>query len=441
MRLEPFALSIHHFITSVGADAGFASIIGLAILVLLYFAQARETASLRDQAELAAQKIAQLENRLAHTVTAQPQPQAQPAIAVAPMPAHRLGSSFPAAVPHPAPAIIAAANPSPPAGVAAPPLSAATKLIPTPPVQPPAIGAPGVAAARIGAPAAASARAPVPATPAAGGAGSPIPAAAGAAAPVPAAAAASAAPGTLSPGSPPPVNRIVTPRPATAAGGATATNGTGEHPPVAPPIPVPLAPPVPPRATVNRPPLVGGLGDDPGDSGHSNLARVLTAVAAIAVLAAIVVVLVSLTQNSPSPRTTSQALAPVSNAPKPATHHSTTAKKPPAVNDASVTVAVLNGTAVYHLANSVATKLSGLGFKEGTVADAANQQESATTVQYVSGDQRDATAVARALKLPDSSVQPITPDTQALGCPQAGSCSVVVTVGSDLASAQTQTTP
>ena len=32
---------------SVGADAGFAAIIGLAILVLLYFAQARETANLR----------------------------------------------------------------------------------------------------------------------------------------------------------------------------------------------------------------------------------------------------------------------------------------------------------------------------------------------------------------------------------------------------------
>ena len=39
----PFAFSVSHFINSVGADAGFASIIGLAILVLLYFAQARET--------------------------------------------------------------------------------------------------------------------------------------------------------------------------------------------------------------------------------------------------------------------------------------------------------------------------------------------------------------------------------------------------------------
>ena len=61
----PFAFSVHHFINSVGADAGFAAIIGLAILVLLYFAQARETASLREQAYESAQRVQQLENRLA----------------------------------------------------------------------------------------------------------------------------------------------------------------------------------------------------------------------------------------------------------------------------------------------------------------------------------------------------------------------------------------
>src|SRR5437588_9790680 len=62
--MVPFAFSVHHFISSVGADAGFAAIIGLAILVLLYFAQARETASLREQAYEAAQRIQQLENRI-----------------------------------------------------------------------------------------------------------------------------------------------------------------------------------------------------------------------------------------------------------------------------------------------------------------------------------------------------------------------------------------
>ncbi|MEA2638196.1 MAG: hypothetical protein QOE18_1253, partial [Chloroflexota bacterium] len=57
MPAIPFALSVQHFVNSVGADAGFAAIIGLAILVLLYFAQARETASLREQVEDSADLI------------------------------------------------------------------------------------------------------------------------------------------------------------------------------------------------------------------------------------------------------------------------------------------------------------------------------------------------------------------------------------------------
>src|SRR5438270_509120 len=61
----PFAFSVHHFINSVGADAGFAAIIGLAILVLLYFAQARETSSLREALADAAQRVQQMEARIA----------------------------------------------------------------------------------------------------------------------------------------------------------------------------------------------------------------------------------------------------------------------------------------------------------------------------------------------------------------------------------------
>src|SRR4030081_2264974 len=64
MGSVPFAFSVHSFANSVGADAGFAAIIGLAILVLLYFAQARETAGLREQAYESAQRVDQLEARL-----------------------------------------------------------------------------------------------------------------------------------------------------------------------------------------------------------------------------------------------------------------------------------------------------------------------------------------------------------------------------------------
>src|SRR6059058_3175583 len=65
MAQLPYAFSVHHFINSVGADAGFAAIIGLAVLVLLYFAHARETASLREQSYEWAQRVQQLEARVA----------------------------------------------------------------------------------------------------------------------------------------------------------------------------------------------------------------------------------------------------------------------------------------------------------------------------------------------------------------------------------------
>src|SRR5438067_10722912 len=72
--MVPFAFSVHHFISSVGADAGFAAIVGLAILVLLYFAQARETSSLRDQSVAASARVAELEQRLAQLGSSEVKP-------------------------------------------------------------------------------------------------------------------------------------------------------------------------------------------------------------------------------------------------------------------------------------------------------------------------------------------------------------------------------
>ena len=61
----PLGLSVHHFVSSVGADAGFAALIAVAILVLLYFAQARETATLRARADEAALRAQELEGLVA----------------------------------------------------------------------------------------------------------------------------------------------------------------------------------------------------------------------------------------------------------------------------------------------------------------------------------------------------------------------------------------
>src|SRR5437660_804405 len=92
----PFAFSVHHFINSVGADAGFAAIIGLALLALLYFAQARETATLREEARESAHRVQELEARLSQLSRAQP-----------PAPADASGAAG-------APSSTAAGRPAPP---------------------------------------------------------------------------------------------------------------------------------------------------------------------------------------------------------------------------------------------------------------------------------------------------------------------------------------
>src|SRR4030088_2213875 len=92
MATLPLALSVHHFISSVGADAGFAAIIGLAILVLLYFAQARETSTLRDEATSANQRVGELERRGGQLGRPEAPPAPRPAGAPAPQPAGALAS-------------------------------------------------------------------------------------------------------------------------------------------------------------------------------------------------------------------------------------------------------------------------------------------------------------------------------------------------------------
>src|ERR1700749_4394816 len=72
----PYALSIQHFINSVGAKAGFASIIGLALLVLLFFTQSRETANLRRRADEAEQHLYQLQGYVARRRRQRPRPAA-----------------------------------------------------------------------------------------------------------------------------------------------------------------------------------------------------------------------------------------------------------------------------------------------------------------------------------------------------------------------------
>jgi hypothetical protein len=95
------------------------------------------------------------------------------------------------------------------------------------------------------------------------------------------------------------------------------------------------------------------------------------------------------------------------------------------VNPSLVTVSVLNGTTVPGLAAQIGDEVEAAGFQRGNVANALDQGRTTSTVLFAAGKEREARVVAR--KLDIGSVEPIDPDSQALG----GNASVVVIVGSD----------
>lgn len=411
----PVGLSVHNFISSVGADAGFAAIVGLAVLVLLYFAHARDTANLQEEAEELAHRLLQAETRLAELSRQAPvQEQVaaqQPASAGAPAAAPgvaRVPPSSPIKVARSGPGAVPV--PVPPAGMGAPALAAATRVVPLP--APDGAGEDEADAAVPAEPAEAEQVLAAEGRPGEAGQG--------------ARALAASAPVRERPVPP------NAPRPATAAGGA---NGGSGQPRVATPVSATGAPSAPPR-----PPAPVRSGTRPGQPRRPTLPprgpaarrsrggrRVVLLIGALVAAAAIAaLVIATATGGSTSTRATH---SPTTNAPSPA-HHA----KPVTFNPSSVTVAVLNGTATNQLAHTVSAKLAAQGYKPGTLATAANQSQSATVVAYLPGFRDDALHVATALKLGPASVQPVDSSTQAVACPPPSPCAanVVVTVGADL---------
>jgi LytR cell envelope-related transcriptional attenuator len=442
MAALPFALSVSHFVNSVGAKAGFAAIIGLAILVLLFFAQARETATLRDRAAESEEHVQQLELRIAQlargtapvaTGTPAPAPPpvgvqrapAAPAVAAAAAPA---GSKV---VPPPATTRPSTAPLGAPAGVGAPALSAATRLIP------------GVEAGAI------SIRATGASTPAS------TAAATGPAAPPAPAARAVGAPASGGPPAGPPSTgaAVMTPpgpAPSTAAGGANGGAGTRVPPPAPAPVPAPV--PAPPPASVRpaqppprgqiRPagtrPVSGGPrrpGPPPGRSGISATALVIAGLLAVA---AVVVVLLLVTGGGGGSSSSSSSSA--SNNASSGKHHRS-GRSHVALTPSAITVSVLNGTSTPNLARAVSNRLGSSGYKPGRVTNAVDQGLTSTIVGYLPGDRPAALLVAKALGLGQASVQAVDPGNESVACPSSSSCStkVVVSVGGDLASSSPTT--
>jgi hypothetical protein len=381
----PLALSVHHFVDSVGADAGFAAIIGLAILVLLYFAQARETANLREQSYESAQRVAQLEARLTSLAR-------QQAAAAQPAPARAGAVRAPAPAPAPAFAGAMAFAPGPPAGVAAPALSAATRLIPATPIPE-----------------------PEPAVPEQDG---------------------------LDPNGQPDDDTAfgsLPPATAAAAGGNGSSQGGVTSPPRVTPPPrgalpssrgaQPARRPGPASAAAGRGPVAPPPRFSEPPRRRLGLRIALLLVGAV-VIAGIVVALLHFTNSGGSPNST--RASNTSNAPSTST---TRRKKTATVVPSTITVSVLNGTATNGLAGRISNQLTSAGYKAGKVATASDQTRTATIVGYTPGHKVDALAVAQSLKLGPASVQPVDPATQAVACPVSTACTsqVVVTVGTDLA--------
>jgi hypothetical protein len=86
MTLLPLAFSLSDTFTKIGAVAAFAALLGIAILALLVFSQARELKRLREWAGRAPERAADLEQRVTAAASARVQQQVTPPPAVRPIP-------------------------------------------------------------------------------------------------------------------------------------------------------------------------------------------------------------------------------------------------------------------------------------------------------------------------------------------------------------------
>jgi hypothetical protein len=442
------ALSTSGFIEKYGAYAGLAAIPGLAVLSLLYFAQAREVRRLREWAGRAPERDNERSTSGVH---------------VAPT-----GTRDPVSVVRRSPppgAVRPAGRPAAQAGPAASPASPAATAKPAGGA---AVPAAATAAAAAGAMPAAAGAVKAPDKPGEGeqeakpAEEGPTAKPADAPAPAPAAAPQTNGPGdpanvekpvqpaaaAPAPDAPSPAPAHAAPRPgapaaATAAGAAAARASAG---PAAPPRPEPREPPAaapgrpsPPGASASRAaplradrprataPARGGRDPVPArrdTSGGRPRRAAYIAVAAVLVIILVVVIVAATSGGSSSTPKSPNTIAPSQ---QPAKGAGTKSKAAP-VPRGDVKVAVLNGTTQAGLAAEVGNQVTAGGFAKGQVTNAADQQAQQTIVYYASGQKKAAQEVASIIKVGD--VQPIDPDTRAIA---GNDAKVVVLVGADKA--------
>ncbi|MFN2616890.1 MAG: LytR C-terminal domain-containing protein [Thermoleophilaceae bacterium] len=419
-------------IKEIGAYAGLAAVVGLAVLSALYFSQARDLKRLREWAgrapERASEQAVQQAAAPAGRVVAQPKPGATPA-RPAPAQAAAAGATPAAAAAKPAAAKPAAATPAAatPAGQkqAAPGEQAKPAAQPAPAADGAAKQGgdkPGLQPA--GAQAQAGQASPgakeAPPTPAGAGAvGAGDQAKSGAS---PAGAAAS-----------PPAGGET--KPSTQPGQATQPRPDGETPAAratTPPPPVPSGggqgrPRFPSRAGASGRPAPSEtaiLTPPRRDPWYSRLLanpRYLTvAIAGILIVGGGAAYGVTQLGKNEGPTTSDNGgrFAPSGGDQKPK-------RRGAPINPATVTVSVLNGTTVPGLAAQIGDSIESFGFQLGNVTNSSDQQRAESVVLFRSGHEREAAAVGRKLRIGQR--EPIDAQTQAL----AGDATVVVIVGAD----------
>src|SRR3954447_4173716 len=441
------AFSLQDQVEKYGSYVGIAAFFGLAVLSLLYFAQAREVKRLREWAGRAPERAREVEERAiaqAEAARRQPAPVARPVaqpVAAATAAGGRSGTVTPAVPVGAATAVVErpeeddeeepvvygpptedgkapvlAIEPPPKAEEDEPdqpdadederdeeePAAAApaTNGAPPPGAEPPAIPRPSTAAAAAGV---------KPAAPGPSGAGGAPATAAGGDAPPPAEGA--AAGGEVPPK---PASRPV--RPAAAAAQLRQTTSSAS-----------------PRRPVTMPPRRPGAPPPPAEpeGGHRGRSYAIAGGIAAGVVALRVLAGTQcLGKHDDKPKTPNQAASPTAAATDEAGGGSNSGggSSSAPTSRADTTVAVFNGTTISGLAAGTADKLRSSGYKRGTTGDYTDQQRASSTVFYTKAARRQAREIGRELNI--SELRVMDAETQALAGQNAD---VAVVVGSDKA--------
>ena len=417
------AVSAGSLIEQIGSYAGIGSVIGLGIMALLYFSQAREVRRLREWAGREPERAAELAQR----VQAEPQRRvvAQPLAAVTPAAQVSATAALYASVGATPPGTVA------PAGqLARPAATPSAGVLPAPgavpqPGIPGAIAPPAGALGAATAGAAAAAKAPG------------APAATPTVPPAPAPAAASGAPAkgggsvpTPSPGlggpatsTPPPLGAPAPGRTAAAQRSSSlsayANGSTGQDTRESP---------------AARPePLSSDDDDDDGGGGISGTRIAMFVGGGLAAVLVAVVLMLVLTGGEDAQAPNDFGNAPAQDAePAPSATSAQGASGAGASSGLTAAerratkVAVLNGTTQTGLARNVGDKIEKARFTLGSIGTNADQQIPTTIIAYTGGNGPAARAVAKIVGVPASTVQPADANASA-----AADGDVVVTVGLD----------